>query len=63
MVPANIDGLNTSDSAHLDAPSVERWSRAFLGVAGDRIQECLASGGPGLAGAVTFPGTRSPAPI
>jgi hypothetical protein len=45
MVPANIDGLNTSDGVHLDAPSVERWSRAFLDVAGDRIRECLASGG------------------
>jgi hypothetical protein len=33
MVPANIDGLNTSDRVHLDAPSVERWSRAFLDVA------------------------------
>jgi hypothetical protein len=46
MVPANIDGLNTSDRVHLDAPSVERWSRAFLDVAGDRIRECLASGRP-----------------
>jgi hypothetical protein len=44
MVPANIDGLNTSDRVHLDAPSVERWSRAFLDVAGDRIRECLTSG-------------------
>jgi hypothetical protein len=55
MVPANIDGLNTSDKLHLDAPSVERWSRAFLDVAGDRIRECLASGGSGLAAAVTSP--------
>jgi len=42
MVPANIDGLNTSDMVHLDTPSVERWSRAFLDVADGRIRECLA---------------------
>jgi hypothetical protein len=42
MVPANIDGLKTSDTVHLDPPSVERWSRAFLDVADDRIRECLA---------------------
>jgi len=42
VIPANIDGLNTSDTVHLDPPSVERWSRAFLDVAADRIRECLA---------------------
>jgi hypothetical protein len=53
MVPPNIDGLKTSDRFHLDPPSVERWSRAFLDVAGDRIRECLASGGPGQVEAFT----------
>jgi hypothetical protein len=59
MVPASIDGLNTSDRVHLDAPSVERWGRAFLDVAGDQIRECLASGGPGNRAS----GTSSPGAI
>src|SRR5216684_877450 len=54
MVPANIDGLNTSDTLHLDPPSVERWSRAFLDVADDRIQECLGKPPSGPAGSRAF---------
>jgi hypothetical protein len=42
VVP-DIDGLMTFDGSHLDAPSAEVWSRAFLSVAGPRLDNCLAA--------------------
>jgi hypothetical protein len=41
IVPENIDGLQTFDGSHLDQPSAERWSRAFLQAASSRFQSCL----------------------
>jgi hypothetical protein len=36
-----LDGLQTFDGFHLDPPSAERWSEAFLRTAGPQIQKCL----------------------
>jgi hypothetical protein len=58
IIPTNLDGLSTFDTVHLDPPSVERWSLAFLDAANNRIRECLAkppvlaSDGPGQRRAV-----------
>jgi hypothetical protein len=41
IVPENIEGLQTFDGSHLDKPSAERWSRAFLQIASSRIRSCL----------------------
>jgi hypothetical protein len=43
LVPP-LDGLQTFDGSHLDPPSAERWSQAFLQAAGPRIRECLREG-------------------
>ena len=40
LVPP-LEGLQTFDGSHLDRPSAERWSQAFLKMAGPRIRECL----------------------
>jgi hypothetical protein len=42
-----IDGLQTFDGSHLEHASAERWSRAFLQLAGPQIRKCLGkSQGP-----------------
>lgn len=41
IAPDNVEGLQTFDGSHLDQPSAERWSRAFLQAASSRIQSCL----------------------
>jgi hypothetical protein len=41
LVAPKLDGLNTSDGYHLDRPSADRWSRAFLEAAGPEIRSCL----------------------
>ena len=42
VAPEIPDGLRMFDGVHLDAPSAERWSLAFLQAAGPVIQSCLA---------------------
>ena len=42
LVAPNVDGLQTFDGSHLDRPSAERWSKAFLQVAAPQIRKCLA---------------------
>lgn len=37
-------GLTTFDGSHLDRPSAERWSAAFLAEAGPLLQRCLGGG-------------------
>jgi len=47
LVTPTLDSLKTFDGSHLDRASAERWSKAFLDVAGARIQNCLTeSPGP-----------------
>jgi hypothetical protein len=41
LVAPQLEGLKTFDRNHLDQPSAERWSRAFLDAAGPRIRACL----------------------
>jgi hypothetical protein len=41
LVAPSLDGLNTSDGYHLDRPSADRWSQAFLEAAGPEIRSCL----------------------
>ncbi len=41
LVAPRVAGLNTFDESHLDPPSAERWSAAFLEAAGPRIEACL----------------------
>jgi hypothetical protein len=41
LIAPQISGLTTFDGSHLDRPSADRWSRAFLDEAGPRIQQCL----------------------
>lgn len=41
VVPENMEGIRTFDGSHLDQPSAERWSRAFLQAASSRIQSCI----------------------
>jgi hypothetical protein len=42
LVIPQVDGLRTFDGSHLDYPSAERWSEAFLKAAGPRIEKCLS---------------------
>lgn len=42
LVNPQLQGLHTFDETHLDAPSAERWSKAFFDAAGPRIQQCLS---------------------
>jgi hypothetical protein len=41
LVVPEVDGLQTFDGVHLDRPSAERWSKAFLDAAGAQIRRCL----------------------
>jgi len=40
------DGLTTFDGSHLDRASAERWSSAFIGIAGPSIEKCLGRSAP-----------------
>ncbi len=42
LVMPYLDGLQTFDGSHLDRPSAERWSKAFLQAAAPLIRRCLA---------------------
>jgi len=42
LVWPEVDQLQTFDGSHLDRPSAERWSRAFLQAAAPQIRKCLA---------------------
>jgi hypothetical protein len=41
LVAPELDGLSTTDGYHLDRPSADRWSKAFLEAAGPEIRSCL----------------------
>jgi hypothetical protein len=41
LIAPQIGGLTTFDGSHMDRPSAERWSQAFLQEAGPAIQQCL----------------------
>jgi hypothetical protein len=41
LVAPELSHLNTFDESHLDAPSAERWSAAFIDIAGPQIQQCI----------------------
>lgn len=41
VVPPEMEGLHTTDGYHLDRPSADRWSKAFLEAAGPEIRSCL----------------------
>jgi hypothetical protein len=41
LVAPQLSGLDTFDQSHLDQPSAERWSAAFMAEAGPQIQKCL----------------------
>jgi len=41
LIAPEIPMLQTFDGAHLDQPSAEHWSQAFLQAAGSRIRSCL----------------------
>jgi len=41
LVAPQLDGLNTFDGIHLDQPSAQRWSAAFLEAAGPQVRSCL----------------------
>jgi hypothetical protein len=45
VTPGILQGLQTFDGYHLDGPSAQRWSTAFLQVAGPSIRSCLAQPG------------------
>ena len=45
VVPPEMDGLNTTDGYHLDRVSADRWSKAFLEMAGPEIRSCLEKHG------------------
>ena len=45
VVPPEMDGLNATDGYHLDRPSADRWSKAFLEAAGPKIRSCLENKG------------------
>jgi hypothetical protein len=42
LIAPRIDDLKTFDGSHLDPASANRWSAAFLEIAGSRIRECAA---------------------
>jgi len=46
LISPASDGLFTFDGSHLERPSAERWSHAFLEAAGPRIRQCLGHSGP-----------------
>lgn len=41
LITPHLEGLITFDGSHLDGPSSERWSAAFMDAAGSQIQTCL----------------------
>ncbi len=41
LVRPDVDDLQTFDGSHLDRPSAERWSKAFLQAAAPQIRKCL----------------------
>jgi hypothetical protein len=41
LIAPQLRDLSTFDRSHLDRPSAERWSQAFLDAAAPRIHECL----------------------
>jgi hypothetical protein len=41
LVAPVLSGLNTFDGSHLDRPSAERWSAAFVEAASSQIRHCL----------------------
>jgi hypothetical protein len=45
LVTVEVDDLWTFDGSHLDKPSTERWSRAFLQVAGPTLERCVHPAG------------------
>jgi hypothetical protein len=44
FVAPELTGLGTFDESHLDKPSAERWSAAFMDEAGATIRKCLNEG-------------------
>lgn len=44
LIP-ELDGLRTFDGSHLDQPSAERWSKAFLDKAAPQIRACMIGRG------------------
>jgi len=46
FVSPEVAGLRTFDGSHLDRPSAERWSTAFIQEAGPFIQKCLTQPRP-----------------
>ena len=42
LVMPDLDGLQTYDGSHLDRPSAERWSKAFVQAVAPQIRRCLA---------------------
>jgi hypothetical protein len=45
VTPGILEGLQTYDGYHLDQPSAQRWSQAFLQAAGSKIRSCLEEQG------------------
>ena len=45
VTPGILEGLQTKDGYHLNQPSAERWSKAFLEAAGPEIRSCLENQG------------------
>lgn len=45
LISPRLEGLQTFDGSHLEPDSAERFVRAFLEVAGPRIQRCLGING------------------
>jgi hypothetical protein len=43
LIAPELPALTTFDGSHLDRPSAERWSQAFLEEASPRIRDCLDS--------------------
>ena len=41
LIAPELADLQTFDESHLDSPSAERWSSAFLAEATPRIRQCL----------------------
>jgi hypothetical protein len=41
VVAPELEGLRTFDGSHLDHPSAERWSKAFLEMAAPQIRACM----------------------
>lgn len=42
LIAPPVEDIVTFDRSHMERSSAERWSQAFLGAAGPRLQECLA---------------------